>query len=213
MKKWAHAEMIIDGAKVYDLMEFCEGKIIAGSLKVRPVRHGGDTEEGTPRARPSAREFALTYAQSFKQWKISEAIDEAEKLGFSKASIYAMTNTLMNEKIFKRVGPATYALAAKATRTAKAPKRARPISAPIKSAPVKGGRKTSKRIKPPGTTMIDKVFEALKATQNGSGEGVDIADIRKAMKTEKRINPYLRDLVAEKQITRVAPGKYRAIAQ
>ncbi|RPH76016.1 hypothetical protein EHM76_00245 [bacterium] len=188
-------------------MEFCEGRILAGSLKFRPVKHGGDTEEGAPRARPTKREFLLTFAGTRDgKWSVKDAIAEADRYGFSKGAIYTGHAALVVEKTFKRVSPGEYVLSAKAGGKAKA---VPPHSRPKKQL----GRKTSRRIKPPGTTMMDKVLIALKGVQNGSGEGVGIGDIRKAMQTTKNISPYLRDLVADKQATRVAPGKYRAIAQ
>ena len=204
MRKLMHIDAIIDASIVYELMTLLDGKSM--NLSLRPVKHGGEGENGELKARPSGREFILAYASSHDTFAIKDALKEGERVGLSKGSIYAATTAAVEAKALRRIGVGTYALSKKAERAvgkmSEIAKGAKPRRGP--GAVV-------------GTTGITgKIMEIIRTQQNGSGEGVPLSVIKDGirdaglMNKSNNISPMITDLLKAKMLVRVGKGAYRA---
>lgn len=191
LRKPVFFSAIVDGSIMYDLMTLLDGKSM--DLVMRPVKHGGESENGELQPRPSSREFLMAFASSRKQFGTKEAVAEAAPLGISKMAVSGGINTLFTEKVLKRVGVGTYALSGKVAKKIK--------------------KHTPGAKHPPGETVTDTILKIVKSKQNGTGEGVALKTIKEELTKRgyqsSGTSPAIAALMNRKQIIRTAPSHYR----
>jgi hypothetical protein len=188
MKKWVHVSFILDSLAIYDLMMLADGRSIAGSLKMVPVKHGGEDQNGKLQPFPTTREYVMDYLQDSPQFALKEMVKDAVLKRLSKNAIYAVVYDLVTKKVLKKTGIGTYALVPKT----KAPKALRGTA----NAPAEG-------------TIPAQILATLRQEQNGSSEGVPIAAIKAAVGHSRSISATITKLVERNQIIRTAPSHYR----
>lgn len=201
IRKFVHVSAVVNADLMYDLMTMFEGKAIAGSVSFKPVKHGGEDEEGQIKSLPTGRDFVLTYIARHPRFQIRDAVAAGGDAGLKKASIYTACNTLVNEGALKRLRNGIYRVAGKnALKKAAAVKRGLPGHKPGKKAP-------------PGLTIPDRIIAAVRKLQNGSGEGVAIAAIKEMIGAVSGVSPAITALMRQKRLKRTAPSHYRAVEE
>jgi len=201
-RKYFHLEAMIDASIMHDVLLLIDGR--SRIIRMGAAKTAGDQDDGSPRAVPTGREFMAMFVQRNSRFKVRDAIEAATELGLNKSMIYTATNVLVQEGALKRIGPAEYKISNK-SKLAKS-------AAIVKGAPnVKTGRKPGAKA-PRGQTVPDRIIALLRSKQNGSGEGVPLSEIRKAVAPASGISPALASLLKRKLITRPAPAHYRASA-
>jgi hypothetical protein len=196
IRKFIHVSAVVNADLMYDLMTIFEGKAIAGSVSFKPVKHGGEDEEGKIKSLPSGREFMMTYIARFPRFKVRDALAAGVDIGLKKQTLYTACNVLTKEGALKRVGDGTYKVTGKnALKKAAAVKKGKPF------------RHTS------GQTVPDRIIAAVRKLQNGSGEGVAIAAIKKTIGMAEGVSPAITSLMKQKRLKRTAPSHYRAVEE
>jgi len=199
-RKLVRFSAICDASIFYELLEILEGKAVAGTVQFQTVKHAGESEDGKLKSMPSGREFMLTYLAKYSAFRARDAQHAAAELGLHKQTIYTAIHTLVKEGALKRTGVGHYAV-----KGAKAlAKAATVVKGKNKHQPT--GGKGKKRV--PGLTTPDRIVAFLRGKQNGSGEGVHIREIKKAVGTNG-VSPGLTSLMRRKIVTRPSPGHYR----
>lgn len=201
-RKFVRVSMIIDHTKVYDLLELAEGNALAGSLEIVPVRHGGEKDDGELTAAPTAEKFLNDYLLEHGRVDTKGVIPLGVKAGITRNAVYAQIKRLTDRKLIKRVDIGEYV---PVVRKGRAPKVA--AEAPAKT-------KRTRKQHVPGASAIDRIVSIVAANQqNGSGEGVSLADLKKAMVKEGYVStgvgPALTALVNKNGLVRVGKGMYR----
>lgn len=203
-RKLFHVAMIIDHSVLHDLMMLADGHAVKGTLEVHPVKHGGETETGTLKELPGAREFALAYATQHPRFAVKDLCAAAEAAGLKKQSIATACSVLATrDHALKRVGPGVYEIRMEGAK--KAAKVKRGVKATDTKPPKRQRREGAQN-------RADQVIEILRGLQNGSGEGVPLKLLKKAFsKTggDTNVSRYLTDLVANKMVVRTSPAHYR----
>jgi hypothetical protein len=186
LRKLVRFTVIIDHLKVYDLLALCEGSALAGSLNIQPVKHGGEDENGGVKPVEGTADFMAVFVAQHPRFKTKEAIAAAEKVGMTKASIYARITKMVADKVLKRVGTAEYS--------------------------TRGGSKKT-RNKKGAVSVPERLVALIRSQQNGTGDGVPLASLKKAIKAAGMkptgVGPALSALIKAKTITRPSPGHYR----
>lgn len=208
MRKLVRITVIADHSILYDAMTLFEGKAVAGSLVIEPVKHGGDDENGALKAMPTPKEFVIEYMASNNRIPMKEVATAAEKAGLTKTAVYAVVSKFAKDGLLKRIDMGIYEVAKKARpgRPAKKTKKAK-----TKYAAPKFKRKT--RRPEDGKSALERIVAHVSKKQNGSGEGVSLGNIKTAMEklgfVPTGVGPALTSLVQKEMLVRVAPGHYR----
>jgi len=204
-RKWVKFEVIVDHSLVYDLMTLVENKAVAGSLNIRPVKHGGADDDDTDTTKPtnlkpvpSARDFLFDYIGKHDRILTKDVLKAGDKAGISKASIYSGTNNLVREGVLKRIENGVFVLAKKSKTAKPAQKeRGRPV------AHKEGG----------GPSASEHIIATIRSKQNGSGEGVNLSVIKDALVAAGFVptgaGPALNTLLSKNKVVRVSQGNYR----
>lgn len=198
LKKLFRVSMIIDHSILHELMTLADGKAIAGSLDIRPVKHGGADDNGKLQSAPTGREFMLAFVNQNPRFRLREAIEAAEPFAISKAVVYSAVNTMTGEGVLKRIGVGEYTLASK-RKAAQAKKTTQ-----------------GKPARPGGKTVTQRILAAVGGLQNGSGGGVTLKQIKTELAREKPetgVSPAITALLRQKRIERVGKSQYRLAAQ
>jgi hypothetical protein len=207
-RQWFRIEMIIDASVLHTMMLAARGKALAGSLKVDPVVHGGESNDDDEAAAPprgpqtkltptpTGRQFVYGFiAKQTGHFTTTDVGDAAEAAGISRASVYNAMAAASEAKLVKRIDKGVYAPTGKATKVA-APK--------VAKAPKANGSHAS-------APVSRRVLDLLHEMQNGSGEGVPLKVIRDTL-GGINVSPTLTDLLKSKLIVRTAPATYRTAA-
>lgn len=201
-RKFVRVSMIIDHTKVYDVLELAENNALAGSLEIAPVRHGGEKESGELTPAPTAEKFLNDYLLEHGRIDTKEVMAPAEKVGITRNSVYAQIKRMTDRKQIKRVDVGAYLPVLRKGRAAA--EAATPAKAKAKRKQAAHGEETA----------ADRIVREVAAKQqNGSGEGVSLADLKKAMTKEgyvpTGVGPALSLLVRKNKLVRVGTGMYR----
>jgi len=201
-RKFVRISMIIDHTKVYDILELAEGNALAGSLEIVPVRHGGEKESGELTPAPTAEKFLNDWLAKHQRIDTKAVMAPAEQVGITRNSIYAQIKRMTDRKQIKRVEVGAYLPVAR---------KGRPAAEAATPAKEKHQRKQTL---PGGETAADRLVREVAAKQqNGSGDGVSLADLKKVLTKEgyvpTGVGPALTLLVNKNRLVRVGKGMYR----
>jgi predicted transcriptional regulator of viral defense system len=182
-KNYVQASAILPETKIYEFLELADGFALAGTVKIVPVRHGGEKESG-------------------ERIDTKEVMAPAEKVGITRNSVYAQIKRMTDRKQIKRVDVGAYLPVLRKGRAAA--EAATPAKAKVKRKVAAHGEETA----------ADRIVREVAAKQqNGSGEGVSLADLKKAMTKEgyvpTGVGPALSLLVRKNKLVRVGTGMYR----
>ena len=200
IRKFIHVSAVVNADLMYDLMTMFEGKAVAGTVSFRPVKHGGENEEGNIKSLPTGREFMMTFIARYPHFKVRDALAAGLDLGLKKPTVYTAINVLRSEGALIRLGDGTYKAAGK---------NALKKAAAVKKGAPRGHRPGKKA--PPGQTVPDRIIAAVRKLQNGSGEGVPIAAVKQEIGTASGVSPAVTSLIRQKRLKRTAPSHYRVI--
>jgi hypothetical protein len=196
LRKLVRFSVIVDHSVIYDLMTLVEGKALAGSLEMQPVKHGGEDANGGVKPVQGSAEFMAAYIATHAHFKTKEVIAEAEKVGMTKTAIYARLVKMAEDKVIKRVGTAEYVV-----RGAQVGK--------------SGRREKGKKVGSNGATVPGHVLQLLQNSK--AAEGVHISTIKESLKAAGMkttgVSPSLSALLKSKKIERVKSGHYRSLSE
>lgn len=200
-RKFVRVSMIIPDTKIYEALELAEGNALAGSLEIVPVRHGGEKESGELTPAPNAEKFLNDYLLEHGRIDTKNVMAPAEQVGITRNSIYAQIKRMTDRKQLKRVDVGAYL---------PVHRKGRP---PTVAAPPTKAKATRKH-NPSGETASERIVREVAAKQqNGSGEGVSLADLKAALTKDgyvpTGVGPALTMLVNKNRLVRVGKGVYR----
>src|SRR5258707_99836 len=107
-KNYVQASAILPETKIYEFLELADGFALAGTVKIVPVRHGGEKESGELLAAPTAEKFLNDYLLEHGRIDTKEVMAPAEKVGITRNSIYAQIKRMTDRKQIKRVDVGAY---------------------------------------------------------------------------------------------------------
>jgi len=191
-RKFAHATAIIPDSAIFEFLEFAQNRALAGTVKVVPVVHGGEKENGELKPAPSAGNFVSDYLLQHRQIETKKVVALAEKAGLTRNAIYAQIKKLADNRVVKRISMGLYVERNKGPAKKKEKKMVRHI-----------GEESV------GTRIVKEVA----AKQNGSGEGVSLGALKvavsKAGYKSTGVGPAVTALVSKGKLIRVGTGLYR----
>lgn len=198
MRKLVRFSVIVTHTDSYEFIELAMGKAVQGSMEIVPVRHGGEKANGELKQSPTAREFLLQYAATRSTFAWGEAREAGEAAGVTKAAVASMLTTLVKNKVLKKNAAGLYSAGKLPNGSADAAHAVEPGKPAAPYAPEPG-------------TIKHAVVAFVRKHQNGSGEGVALATIKKGLKSKTEfVDAYLTDLVKRGALSRVGTGQYRA---
>jgi DNA-binding Lrp family transcriptional regulator len=165
-----------------------------------PVKHGGhDEATGQLKARPTGKEVVMIVAGAAKTFTTTEINAASEQAGISKQAGSVALHALMREKIVKRIAPMTYALVQ--------------LKSKKKSASHPKDRKPARKRASGDDTISAKVIAFVRGHQNGSGEGIRLANIIEELGGEpSSIRSQVAKLASKGKLKRISDGMYRVPA-